>query len=148
MFSTTFKCLPSPDLEMENSQLHPFEFALLRTVSDPVQLHGTIQNYVKSNFTIDANFCFTFLAPGAPSNVSFPDVSLTTARIIWDVPDEPNGEILAYRVTYHLESKGSAYNFSREFPPSDRTYRLVNIIFWCVLTVFFHTLNCVYTSIV
>jgi protein sidekick len=61
-------------------------------------------------------------APGAPSNVSFPDVSLTTARIIWDVPDEPNGEILAYRVTYHLRTH-SDVNFSREFPPSDRTYR-------------------------
>ncbi|KAK3912682.1 Protein sidekick [Frankliniella fusca] len=65
--------------------------------------------------------------PGAPSNVSFPDVSLTTARIIWDVPDEPNGEILAYRVTYHLESKGGAFNFSREFPPSDRTFRATEL---------------------
>lgn len=36
--------------------------------------------------------------PGAPSNVSFPDVSFSTARIIWDVPEEPNGEILAYQV--------------------------------------------------
>ncbi|XP_052122730.1 protein sidekick [Frankliniella occidentalis] len=65
--------------------------------------------------------------PGAPSNVSFPDVSLTTARIIWDVPDEPNGEILAYRVTYHVESKGNAFNFSREFPPSDRTFRATEL---------------------
>lgn len=65
-------------------------------------------------------------APGAPSNVSFPDVSLTTARIIWDVPDEPNGEILAYRVTYHLHAHGNV-NFSREFPPSDRTYRATEL---------------------
>lgn len=65
-------------------------------------------------------------APGAPSNVSFPDVSLTTARIIWDVPEEPNGEILAYRVNYHLQATGSL-NFSREFPPSDRTYRATEL---------------------
>ena len=37
---------------------------------------------------------------GPPSNVSFPDVSFTTARVIWDVPAEPNGEILKYRVSY------------------------------------------------
>ncbi|XP_046680839.1 protein sidekick isoform X3 [Homalodisca vitripennis] len=65
-------------------------------------------------------------APGAPSNVSFPDVSLTTARIIWDVPEEPNGQILAYRVNYHLQATGSL-NFSREFVPSDRTYRAAEL---------------------
>uniref|UniRef100_A0A8D9FE64 Protein sidekick n=1 Tax=Cacopsylla melanoneura TaxID=428564 RepID=A0A8D9FE64_9HEMI len=65
-------------------------------------------------------------APGVPSNVSFPDVSLTTARVIWDVPEEPNGEIQAYRVTYHLHATGS-FNYSREFPPSDRTYRATDL---------------------
>jgi len=43
---------------------------------------------------------FLFVAPGPPSNVSFPDVSFTTARIIWDVPTEPNGKILAYRLVF------------------------------------------------
>lgn len=63
-------------------------------------------------------------APGPPSNVSFPDVSATTARVIWDVPDEPNGEILAYRVTYALDGVDAAgTEFSKEFAPSDRTYR-------------------------
>ncbi|XP_069695045.1 protein sidekick isoform X3 [Periplaneta americana] len=65
-------------------------------------------------------------APGAPSNVSFPDVSFTTARIIWDVPEEPNGEILAYRVTYHLHTS-SNLNVSHDFPPSDRTYRATEL---------------------
>ena len=36
--------------------------------------------------------------PGPPSNISFPDVSYTYARIIWDVPAEPNGDIKAYKV--------------------------------------------------
>lgn len=66
---------------------------------------------------------FMYLVPGAPSNVSFPDVSLTTARVIWDEPEEPNGEIVAYRITFTLQQSTSASNFSREFPPSDRTYR-------------------------
>ncbi|KAL0272261.1 UNVERIFIED_CONTAM: hypothetical protein PYX00_005306 [Menopon gallinae] len=64
--------------------------------------------------------------PGPPSNVSFPDVSFSTARIIWDVPYEPNGEILAYRVNYHLDSFPNM-NFSREFPPSDRTFRATGL---------------------
>ncbi|UYV77069.1 SDK2 [Cordylochernes scorpioides] len=43
--------------------------------------------------------------PGVPSNISFPDVSTTTARIIWDVPVEPNGVITAYRVAYANQTK-------------------------------------------
>ncbi|KAL1390239.1 hypothetical protein pipiens_012488 [Culex pipiens pipiens] len=65
--------------------------------------------------------------PGAPSNVSFPDVSFSMARIIWDVPEEPNGEILAYKVTYLLNGSMSL-NFSREFPPSDRTFRATQLL--------------------
>uniref|UniRef100_A0A182MZU5 Protein sidekick n=1 Tax=Anopheles dirus TaxID=7168 RepID=A0A182MZU5_9DIPT len=65
--------------------------------------------------------------PGAPSNVSFPDVSFSMARIIWDVPDEPNGEILAYRVTYLLNGSHSL-NFTQEFPPSDRTFRATQLL--------------------
>lgn len=64
--------------------------------------------------------------PGAPSNVSFPDVSLTTARIIWDVPEEPNGEILAYRVTYSINGSTNL-NYSREFPPHERTFRATSL---------------------
>uniref|UniRef100_A0A336LLQ7 CSON011301 protein n=1 Tax=Culicoides sonorensis TaxID=179676 RepID=A0A336LLQ7_CULSO len=65
--------------------------------------------------------------PGAPSNVSFPDVSFSTARIIWDVPNEPNGEILAYKLTYSLRGSTS-FNFTREFPPSDRTFRATQLL--------------------
>lgn len=65
--------------------------------------------------------------PGAPSNVSFPDVSFSSARIIWDVPEEPNGEILAYRVTFAVNGSNSL-NYSREFPPSDRTFRATNLL--------------------
>ncbi|XP_037028858.1 protein sidekick isoform X5 [Bradysia coprophila] len=66
-------------------------------------------------------------SPGAPSNVSFPDVSFSTARIIWDVPEEPNGEILAYKVTYSLNGSVNL-NYSREFPPSDRTFRATQLL--------------------
>ncbi|XP_050310715.1 protein sidekick isoform X2 [Anthonomus grandis grandis] len=65
--------------------------------------------------------------PGAPSNVSFPDVSFTSARIIWDVPEEPNGEILAYKVTYHINNVNTNNKYSKEFPPSDRTFRFTQL---------------------
>ncbi|XP_032295843.1 protein sidekick isoform X7 [Drosophila virilis] len=65
--------------------------------------------------------------PGAPSNVSFPDVTFSMARIIWDVPDDPNGEILAYQVTYTLNGSANL-NYSREFPPSDRTFRATQLL--------------------
>ncbi|KAL3268776.1 hypothetical protein HHI36_007876 [Cryptolaemus montrouzieri] len=65
--------------------------------------------------------------PGAPSNVSFPDVSLSSARIIWDVPEEPNGEILAYKVTYHINNSNGNNKYSKEFTPSDRTFRFTQL---------------------
>ncbi|KYM76056.1 Protein sidekick [Atta colombica] len=64
--------------------------------------------------------------PGPPSNVSFPDVSLTTARIIWDTPEDPNGEILAYKVMFNLNNSQDS-PFSREFPASDRTFRATEL---------------------
>ncbi|XP_018319090.1 protein sidekick isoform X2 [Agrilus planipennis] len=66
--------------------------------------------------------------PGAPSNVSFPDVSFSSARIIWDVPEEPNGEILAYRVVYQLNDTSiNSKRYSKEFPPTDRTFRATQL---------------------
>ncbi|EZA58520.1 Protein sidekick [Ooceraea biroi] len=64
--------------------------------------------------------------PGPPSNVSFPDVSLTTARIIWDTPEDPNGEIFAYKVMFHLNNSLER-QFSKEFPASDRTFRATEL---------------------
>lgn len=54
-------------------------------------------------------------------------VARVTARIIWDVPEESNGEILAYKVTYSL-NESNKLDFSREFSPLDRTYRASNLL--------------------
>ena len=51
------------------------------------------------------------------------------------MPSEPNGEILKYRVTYRRRPNPSSYNdgltpprnFSKEFLPTDRTFRAVNL---------------------
>lgn len=66
--------------------------------------------------------------PGEPSNVSFPDVSLTSARIIWDVPEEPNGEIMAYKVVYQIHNTSiNSKRYSKEFRYTDRTFRATNL---------------------
>jgi len=60
--------------------------------------------------------------PGPVSNVSFPDVSTTMARMIWDAPADPNGVILAYKITYALEGF-TTVSFSMDFAPETRTFR-------------------------
>ncbi|XP_014211856.1 protein sidekick [Copidosoma floridanum] len=64
--------------------------------------------------------------PGPPSNVSLPDVSFNTARIIWDIPEDPNGEILAFKVMFHLNSSQS-HQFSKEFSATTRTFTATNL---------------------
>jgi len=64
--------------------------------------------------------------PGPPSNVTFPDVSLTNARILWDEPSEPNGEILGYRISHHLDGQ-KGWNQTKDFSPIERTYRVMNL---------------------
>ncbi|XP_050687397.1 protein sidekick-like isoform X4 [Eriocheir sinensis] len=64
--------------------------------------------------------------PGPPSAISFPDVSFTYARIIWDVPEEPNGEITAYSIVYHLADSTDVNN-TLEFGPTERTYKAVEL---------------------
>ena len=65
--------------------------------------------------------------PGRPSDVSFPDVSFTYARIIWDVPEEPNGEITAYSIVYHLDDSTDVNN-TIEFGPTARTFKYVFLL--------------------
>lgn len=65
--------------------------------------------------------------PGPPSNVTFPDVTLTTARIKWDLPEEPNGEILAYKVSYKMADEHDRKFVQRDFLSTDRTYRFLDL---------------------
>lgn len=64
--------------------------------------------------------------PGPPSNISFPDVSTSMVRMIWDAPQDPNGVILAYKITYAPEEFSNP-SFAMEFPPETRTYRATDL---------------------
>lgn len=43
-------------------------------------------------------------APGPPIRLVFPEVRLTSVRIVWQPPEEPNGIILGYQIAYRLAS--------------------------------------------
>ncbi|XP_016844898.1 protein sidekick isoform X4 [Nasonia vitripennis] len=64
--------------------------------------------------------------PGPPSNVSLPDVSFNTARIIWDTPEDPNGDILAFKVMFHLNGSMN-HQFAKEFSATTRTFTATNL---------------------
>lgn len=65
--------------------------------------------------------------PGPPSNVSFPDVTSSTARIIWDSPEDPNGEILGYKVMFSLNGTLSNQQV-QEFSALTRTFTADNLL--------------------
>lgn len=65
--------------------------------------------------------------PSLPTNLSFPSVSQTSARILWDPPEDANGEILGYKVSYHPLSDGPKESNSHELSPSNRTFRATNL---------------------
>ena len=50
-----------------------------------------------------------FTVPGPPSSVYFPEVTWTTARILWSPPKEPNGVLTFYRVSYRQSSEPADY---------------------------------------
>jgi len=65
--------------------------------------------------------------PGMPQNLSFPVVSQTAARILWDPPEEPNGDILGYKVSYHALTEGSKEVASHELHQNERTFKASNL---------------------
>ncbi|XP_054635300.1 protein sidekick-1 isoform X2 [Dunckerocampus dactyliophorus] len=45
--------------------------------------------------------------PGPPVRVVFPEVRLSSARVVWEPPTNPNGIILGYQISYRLEQRDS-----------------------------------------
>ncbi|KAK1343614.1 hypothetical protein QTO34_016394 [Cnephaeus nilssonii] len=50
-------------------------------------------------------------APGPPVRLVFPEVRLTSVRIVWQPPEEPNGIILGYQIAYRL-ARSSPHTFT------------------------------------
>ncbi|KAK2817285.1 hypothetical protein Q5P01_025476 [Channa striata] len=44
-------------------------------------------------------------APGPPVRMVFPEVQLSSVRVVWQPPTNPNGIILGYQISYRLDSR-------------------------------------------
>ncbi|KAK2866800.1 hypothetical protein Q7C36_002856 [Tachysurus vachellii] len=60
--------------------------------------------------------------PGPPVGILFPEVRTTSVRLIWQSPAQPNGIILAYQITYRLNSSNSNSATVDVLSPSARQY--------------------------
>ncbi|XP_074519017.1 protein sidekick-2 isoform X3 [Halichoeres trimaculatus] len=65
--------------------------------------------------------------PGPPVGILFPEVRTTSVRLIWQSPSQPNGIILAYQITYHLNSTNSNTATVDVLNPSARQYTVTNL---------------------
>ncbi|KAM9371192.1 protein sidekick-2 [Phaethornis superciliosus] len=60
--------------------------------------------------------------PGPPVGILFPEVRTTSVRLIWQPPAAPNGIILAYQVTHHLNTTAATAATTEVLEPSTRQY--------------------------
>ncbi|XP_024140669.1 protein sidekick-2 isoform X3 [Oryzias melastigma] len=65
--------------------------------------------------------------PGPPVGILFPEVRTTSVRLIWQSPSQPNGIILAYQITYYLNSSNSNTATVNVLNPSARQYMVTNL---------------------
>ncbi|XP_064623842.1 protein sidekick-2-like isoform X2 [Lineus longissimus] len=61
--------------------------------------------------------------PGPPAGIYFPDVTYSTARVVWSPPTEPNGIIRGYSVAYYEEgSVPTSATVDSTLEPTRREY--------------------------
>ncbi|KAG9337888.1 hypothetical protein JZ751_027540 [Albula glossodonta] len=60
--------------------------------------------------------------PGPPMGIFFPEVRTSSVRLIWQPPTQPNGIIVAYQITYRLNSTNSNTAVVELLNPSAREY--------------------------
>ncbi|KAJ8390730.1 hypothetical protein AAFF_G00101100 [Aldrovandia affinis] len=65
--------------------------------------------------------------PGPPVGILFPEVRTTSIRLIWQSPAQPNGIILAYQITYRLNSSNSNAATVDVLNPSARQYTVTGL---------------------
>uniref|UniRef100_A0A8C7L5W4 Sidekick cell adhesion molecule 2 n=1 Tax=Oncorhynchus kisutch TaxID=8019 RepID=A0A8C7L5W4_ONCKI len=65
--------------------------------------------------------------PGPPVGILFPEVQTTSVRLIWQSPSQPNGIILAYQITYRLNSTNSNTATVDVLNPSARQYMVTGL---------------------
>ncbi|XP_071105902.1 protein sidekick-2-like isoform X1 [Haliotis cracherodii] len=69
--------------------------------------------------------------PGPPIIIYFPDVTYSSAKIVWSPPSEPNGIITQYKIAYSIQ--GSSNQSSIELPSGD----LENTVFGLIRETYY-----------
>ncbi|XP_026531599.1 protein sidekick-2 [Notechis scutatus] len=65
--------------------------------------------------------------PGPPVGILFPEVRITSVRLIWQPPAAPNGIILAYQITYRLNTTTANSANVEVLSPSARQFTATNL---------------------
>lgn len=66
---------------------------------------------------------FFFAVPGPPIIIYFPEVTFTSAVVVWSPPKEPNGIITAYKVSYYKQGE-SVSSTPADLPPNVHEYEV------------------------
>ncbi|XP_051877097.1 protein sidekick-1 [Pristis pectinata] len=66
--------------------------------------------------------------PGPPIKLIFPEVQLTSVRVVWQTPENPNGIILGYRIAYRLATTEPNKFTTIEVSSNARHYSATNLI--------------------
>ncbi|XP_013926908.1 PREDICTED: protein sidekick-2 [Thamnophis sirtalis] len=65
--------------------------------------------------------------PGPPVGILFPEVRITSVRLIWQPPAAPNGIILAYQITHRLNTTTANSANVEVLSPSARQFTATNL---------------------
>ncbi|XP_069762286.1 protein sidekick-1 isoform X2 [Narcine bancroftii] len=66
--------------------------------------------------------------PGPPIKLIFPEIQLTSVRVVWQTPENPNGIILGYRIAYCLATSEPNKFITIEVSSDARQYLATNLI--------------------
>uniref|UniRef100_A0A4W3K1G6 Sidekick cell adhesion molecule 1 n=1 Tax=Callorhinchus milii TaxID=7868 RepID=A0A4W3K1G6_CALMI len=66
--------------------------------------------------------------PGIPIRLVFPEVQLTSLRVVWQPPENPNGIILGYQIAYRLASADPNTFTTTEVSSNVRQYSATDLL--------------------
>ncbi|XP_053193293.1 protein sidekick-1-like [Scomber japonicus] len=65
--------------------------------------------------------------PGPPVRMVFPDVRLSSVRVVWQPPSKPNGIILGYQISYRLDSRDPLHWTTVEVGSNGRQFTVTGL---------------------
>lgn len=71
-------------------------------------------------------YSYYFTVPGPPTKIWFPEVTYSTAKVVWEPPTQPNGILTGYLVSYK-ERDGSLQGNSSDLPVTQKQYTVATL---------------------